>query len=195
MKLITDILTYLIEVFGTLFLVMVLLRFLFQLVRADFYNPVSQGIAKITNPVLIPLRRVIPGVFGIDIASLFLALSIQVIIGELIALVGHGIFINPLMMLAAAAIGTLNVCIYIGFGSMLILVVSSFIAPHSTNPVILLAQQLLTPLMRPIQKVIPPMGGLDFSVMIIGIGLVIIQKVVVAIAYSLGGIVTLVIGF
>ena len=195
MKLISDILIYLVEVFGTLALTLVLLRFFFQLVRADFYNPISQGIAKITNPVLIPLRRVIPGVFGIDIASIILALTIQMLVGELTAFFGYGALINPLTMLAAAIVGTLNVCTYIGLGSILILVVSSFIAPQSTHPIILLAQQLLAPLMTPIQKAIPPMGGLDFSVMIIGIGIVVIQKVLLAAATSIGNLVTLVIGF
>lgn len=195
MKLFTDIFVYLLETFGTLFLVLVLLRFLFQLVRADFYNPISQGIARFTNPILIPVRRVIPGLFGIDIASLAVLLCVQVLIAELIALVAYQTSVNVFSVLIVAILGTLNMSLYIGFACILIMVISSFVAPHSTHPIILLARQLLDPLVNPIHKLIPPMGGLDFSVMIIGIGLVVIQKILVAVAASFGGIATLVIGF
>src|SRR3990167_8971822 len=65
-------------VFG-LYILAVLLRFLFQLVRADFYNPISQFLVALTNPLLKPLRRVIPGLFGVDLASLVLLIALQML--------------------------------------------------------------------------------------------------------------------
>jgi len=67
-----EIFTYLIQTVLTLYMMAMLLRFVLQLVRADFYNPVSQFLVKITNPLVIPLRKIIPGLGGLDIASLLL---------------------------------------------------------------------------------------------------------------------------
>ena len=76
----SDVGLLLVNAIGSLVLLVILLRFLLQLVRADFYNPISQFIVKFTNPLLIPLRRIIPGFGGLDIASLLLAYLAQVII-------------------------------------------------------------------------------------------------------------------
>ena len=72
-----EIFIYLLQTFLSLYLVAMLLRFLLQLVRADFYNPISQFLVKITNPLVIPLRKIVPGFGGLDVASLLLALLLQ----------------------------------------------------------------------------------------------------------------------
>ena len=185
MNTIADILTFILESLGSVFLIFVVLRFLLQLARADFYNPFSQAVVKITNPVLIPMRRVIPGLFGIDIAAIILAILVQTIIAEATALIIAQQFINPLIVLPWALVGTLKLTTYIFFISILVVVVSSFIAPQSRHPAIVLAHQIIAPLTAPIQKMLPPMGGLDFSVFFVGMGLVIVQKILDAVAYSL----------
>jgi len=164
-------LIFIIENLAAAFLFLVVLRFFLQLVRADFYNPFSQGIVKITNPALIPLRRIIPGVFGIDFASILLALIVQFVIGELLFFLVTQSFYNPLLTLLFAVLGTLKLTIYASIGIILVLVVSSFVAPFSQHPIILLSRQLLEPIMRPIQRILPPMGGLDLSVFFIGLGI------------------------
>lgn len=190
-----DILFYIVDTLGTLFLVFVLLRFFLQLARADFYNPFSQAIVKITNPVLIPLRRLIPGAFGVDIASIFLALAVQMIVGELIYFIYSGGFFNPLSLFIWAILGTLNLVTYIGFAAGIILVISSFIAPFSQHPIITLAKQLMEPLIEPVRKIIPAVGGLDFSVMFVFMGIVIAQKILSATAMNAGLLPKLVIGY
>lgn len=190
-----DIIIFLISSIGSFFLVVVLLRFLMQLARADFYNPLSQAIVKITNPILMPLRRMIPGLFGIDLASIFLALAVQFIIGESIYFVLFQTIFNPALMLFWGVLGCLNVLIYIAFACILILVVSSFIAPFSQHPAIILARQLLDPVLKPLQRLIPPMGGLDLSVMALGILLVVIQKLLYAMAISSNLAPQLIIGY
>jgi len=186
MTLFADILTYITQTLGALYLALIILRFFLQLARADFYNPFSQAIVKLTNPALIPLRRIIPGVFGIDIAAMVLAIVLQVLLGELnFFIVTHGLY-NPLPVVIFAILGTLKIATYIGFVVIIVLVISSFLAPHSAHPVILLSRQLIEPLTRPIHKLIPPMGGLDFSVLFIGMGIVIIQKLLDATAAGMG---------
>lgn len=195
MDTLANIVVFIIESLGTLFLLFVILRFFLQLARADFYNPFSQAIVKVTNPILIPLRRVIPGIFGIDLASVCLAILVQFIIGEAIALVLTHTLFNPLTLLVFAILGTLKVATYILIGCILVMVVTSFVAPHSSHPAILLARQLVDPLTRPIQKFIPPAGGLDFSVFFVGMGIYIVQMVLDGIAASVGLLPILVIGF
>lgn len=186
MNLVADIITYITQTLGGLLLGAVILRFFLQIARADFYNPFSQGIVKVTNPLLKPLRRVIPGVWGIDIAAIVLALLIQFVLGEFNFFVMTQQLANPLYALLFGLLGTLKLVTFMLFGVCIILVVSSFVAPYSSHPIILLSRQLLEPLMNPIHRLIPPMGGLDFSILFIFIGNTVIQKVLDAVAFSYG---------
>lgn len=185
MTLFADIFTYITQTIGALYLGAVILRFFLQLARADFYNQISQAIVKITNPTLIPMRRAIPGVFGIDIASILLVILLQFILGEINFFVVTGQFYNPLSALIFGILGILKLTTWLVFITIIIMVISSFVAPYSSHPIILLARQLLEPLMRPIQRLIPPMGGLDFSVLFIGMGNVVLQKILDATAYGM----------
>ena len=177
MNLFADIITYISQTLGGLYIAVIILRFWLQLARADFYNPFSQAVVKLTNPLLIPLRRIIPGVFGIDIASLLLALMVQLAIGELNFFVVTYELYNPLSALLFGLLGTLKIATYLTFGLIIVMVVSSFVAPYSNHPVIMLSRQLIDPLAAPLRRLIPPAGGLDFSVLFISIGLVVVQKI------------------
>ena len=154
---------FLIQTLGSLYLMIVLLRFLLQLVRADFYNPVSQGISKATNPLLLPLRRVIPGFYGIDFASLALAILLQWVAGQLIYLFQGGGLLNPLWILPMSIIGILKMLVDIYFWGMLIYIIASWIAPFSRNPALDLLRQLIEPAMAPFRKLIPPLGPIDLT--------------------------------
>ena len=144
-----------------LYLLLVVLRFLLQLVRADFYNPISQFIVKATNPPLLPLRKIIPGWGGVDISSLVLALLIQAIAIVLILLL-NGIQ-PPLQVALWAGIGIISLLLKIFFWGLLITVIASWIAPNSYNPALILINQILEPAIKPIRKILPDMGGIDIS--------------------------------
>jgi YggT family protein len=160
-----DILITILLIASTFYLTIVLLRFLLQLARADFYNPISQFTVKITNPLLRPVRKFVPGWGGIDGASLVLAIIIQAITFFLIlvALNGGIPAINPLVLLTWAVLGVLDLVVKIYFWSVIAVVVVSWIAPGSSHPAIQLVSQITEPIMRPVRNVIPSMGGLDFS--------------------------------
>jgi len=164
----------LVNAIGSLVLLIVMLRFLLQLVRADFYNPISQMIVKFTNPMLIPLRRVIPGFGGIDVASLVLAFAVQYVIAVLVLLVAGASAIPFVALIGWTAVGLLKLITGIYFWGMLIMVIASWVAPNSYNPALILINQILEPVIRPIRNKMPDMGGLDLSplVMILGIQLV-----------------------
>ncbi|WP_331344998.1 YggT family protein [Cellvibrio sp. UBA7661] len=162
----------------SLFLLIVILRFLLQLVRADFYNPVSQAIVKVTAPFLKPLRKVIPGFLGIDMASVVLILLVQLLATFILATIlgAPGIIANPLPLIAWGFVGALTIISGIFFWCMIISIIGSFIAPMSHNPLLVLANQIINPLCAPIRKVLPPLGGvIDLSPIIILLGLQIVD--------------------
>ena len=156
-------------VFG-LYILAVVLRFLLQIVRADFYNPLAQAIVTITNPPLRPLRRVIPALGTLDTSSLVLMLVLQMVSTLLVCLLTG--FAPNLVGLLITAIGELaEKAVYVFMFAIFIQVVASWFAPGTNNPVLSVIDSLTRPIMRPARRLIPPMGGLDLSPMIAIVGL------------------------
>lgn len=177
-----DIGNLLIGTLASLYLAAIVLRFLFQLVRADFYNPVSQAVVKATNPLLMPLRKVIPGVFGFDIASVVLAILFHAVIIVILGLINGVQIFNPLILLAWSSVGILSLVAGIFFWGMLIMIIVSWVAPQSHNPLILLLRQLIDPIMSPFRRILPPMGGLDLSPILAFLSIKVVQIIIAAAA-------------
>lgn len=176
----------LLQTLGSFYLIIIVLRFLLQVSRADFYNPISQFAIKATNPLLIPLRRIIPGVFGIDMASILLAFITHYLVIQLSALLLGAGLINPLSVAAWSLIGLLSLTINLFFWGLIIMVVFSWIAPQSRHPALMLLMQILEPLLAPLRKLIPPMGGMDFTPIFAFLALNILQILVKSLAASAG---------
>src|SRR3989344_3704734 len=160
-------------VFG-LYILAVLLRFLFQLVRADFYNPISQFLVALTNPLLKPLRRIIPGFFGIDLASLVLLLALQLL--EVYALSWiNGLTPVMLPLVLAAVVTLVRLTLY--FYAVLLRVILSWFMPYGMRhkPAGDLLVSLTEPLMRPARRLIPAVGGLDLSPIVVLVALQLLQ--------------------
>jgi YggT family protein len=164
---------------GSIYLLALLLRFLLQAARADFYNPVTQAIVKLTSPLLNPLRRVIPGYRGFDFASLVLALIVSSIATALMILASGFSLINFGTIISWCFVGLLAFILNIYFWSLVVSVVASFIAPFSTHPALLLIHQLLDPLYSRVRRIIPAMGGLDFSPLFMFLGIQILEILVI----------------
>ncbi|MGX5200845.1 YggT family protein [Aliikangiella sp. IMCC44632] len=144
----------------------ILLRFLLQYFRADFYNPLSQFVIKATDPLIKPLRRVIPGFAGIDFSTLVLAWLVTCAKIFLIQLIsGMGIS-NPVTALLYSLIDMLSALI--GLYIILIIgnVIISWVSPGGYNPLASVIQQLTEPFLAKFRALLPPMGGLDLSPMI-----------------------------
>ncbi len=170
----TNPIIFLIQTLFGLYILAVLLRFLLQLVRADFYNPISQFLVKATNPPLKLFRRIIPGLGGIDLASLVLAWLLKGIEILLIVLVS-GSAVNLLLPLLWAIPELIELVINIFFFGILIQVILSWVSPGNYNPATALLYSLTAPVMRPAQKLLPPMGGLDLSPMLVMIALILLK--------------------
>ncbi|MEJ5061153.1 MULTISPECIES: YggT family protein [unclassified Pseudomonas] len=166
---------FVIQTLGSLYLLIVLLRFILQLVRANFYNPLCQFAVKATQPLLKPLRRVIPSMFGLDMSSLVLALIVQMALFAVILLLS-GYSVDVLFLVPWALIGIFALFLKILFWAMIISVILSWVAPGSHNPGAELVQQITEPVLAPFRRIIPNLGGLDISPIFAFIALQLLQS-------------------
>ncbi|MEE4245170.1 MAG: YggT family protein [Kangiellaceae bacterium] len=151
-----------------LYIMAVLLRFFMQYFRTDFYNPFAQSIVKLTNPVLVPLRKLIPGFSGIDMASLVFALLLTIITVILTTQISSFLSTsNILPFLGLMVLRLLSTSIDLFFYLVIGRIILSFVmmgqGGYQSNPIFDLVMQLTQPLMAPFQKIIPPVGMIDFS--------------------------------
>ena len=175
MNALSEIFGYLVQTLLSLYLLTMLLRFVLQLVRADFYNPICQFLVKVTNPLVIPLRRVLPGFGGLDMASLVLALLLQ-LAGIVALLLINGLGLpNILLLLLWSVIGLIGLLVNIYFFALLAMIILSWVAPGSNHPAIYLLHQITEPVMAPFRKALPAMGGMDFSPILVFILINVLQ--------------------
>ncbi|KPY31701.1 YGGT family protein [Pseudomonas syringae pv. primulae] len=154
---------YVLQTLGSLYLMLILLRFVLQLVRANFYNPLSQFIVKATQPLLKPLRRIIPSIFGLDMSSLVLAIIVQMILMALTLLLMFGTTGDPLHLLLWSIISVTALFLKIFFFALIASVILSWVAPGSNNPGAELVNQICEPALAPFRRIVPNLGGLDIS--------------------------------
>ena len=175
---VTEISIYLIQYLFGFYAALALLRFLLQLSQANFYNPVSQFIVKATEPVLSPLRKLLPPFKNIDSASLLLSISVLVGAIELTVFIAGLGFIPPLNALAWAAIGIFSMLLNIYFFGLFAAIIISWVMPYNQHPAIALIWQLLDPVMAPLRKILPALGGIDLSPIVIFLLINVLQIVV-----------------
>jgi len=170
---------YLIDTVFGLYLLFIMLRFLLQLARANFYNPLSQFLVKATNPLLLPLRRVVPGLFGIDMASVVLLFAVQ-ILALILTHMAAGIathFPGVLVMAVGELIALALNCYLI---SILVQIILSWVGPAGRHPISEVLYSLNEPVLGPARRVLPAMGGLDFSPLVVVILIQLAKILVVA---------------
>ena len=172
-----EIFRYLVQTVCALYLFAVLLRLLLQLARADFYNPLSQFVVKLTTPVLRPLRRVIPGAWGLDLSSLLLAWLLTAIeLGLMAGLLS--IDFNPLAPVAWAMPELIGLVLNIFLFAVIIQAVLSWVNPGRYSPASAVLDSLTAPLLRPLRRLVPPISGLDLTPMAAAIGLVLAKMLI-----------------
>ena len=167
---------FLINIVFGLYLLTLILRFMLQQIRADFYNPISRLIVKITDPALRPLRKYVPGYLGIDCSLILLLFFVQGMELCLIALMlirDLPAFSGLLVLIPAHLLQT---AIYIYLFIILAQIIISWINPTAYNPIIVIMYQLSDPVLRPLRKILPPAGGFDWTPMII---LIIINLILI----------------
>lgn len=170
--------------FGAL-VALVVLRVLLQLVRANFYNPVCQFLYKATNPVLMPLRKLIPAWRNLDVAAVLLAWLLSAIkLVLLYSLVGQRLGLAGLALMAFADLVDFVLMLYLGL--ILVQVLLSFISVERSNPIVPLVFQLTEPVLGPIRKRMPSLGGIDFSPMLAWLVIMLARVLLVEPVFDLG---------
>lgn len=159
-------LTFLAKTVIDLYVMVLLLRIWMQWVHSDFYNPLSQFVVKITQPIVGPLRRIIPSLGPIDSASLLLAFLLMTIKYPLLVLIQSGSMSVSLYNLLFGVISLVKAAGYLIFWVMIIRALMSWVS-QGRSPMDYLLHQLTEPLMAPIRRILPAMGGIDFSAMVV----------------------------
>ena len=152
-------------------------RFLLQACQADFYNPISQGIVKATDPILRPLRTVLPGYRNLDLASLAGAWATAALMHFVLGLIAGSIGSGPVQLMAGSLLHVLLRFLDLFWWSILIVIIASFVAQGRYHPALQLLQQITEPILAPARRIIPPMGGLDLSPILVILLLGILQRV------------------
>jgi YggT family protein len=177
--------TYLVQTLGSFFLTLVILRFLLQLVKADFYNPISLFIVNATQLVSSPIRALLPPFRSFDVASLVLAIFIQWMIIQLTYTIDNLGVVNFFIAISWGFVGVLSVILNIYMYGLLATIIISWIAPQSQHPAITLINQIIYPAMEPFRKIIPSLGMIDLSPMLFFIVLNVIDYFIYGIATEL----------
>ena len=173
----TEIALYLIRNLGALLLFVVILRGVLHASRVNFYNPLSQMIVKLTNPLLTPLRGALPATGRIDWAVWVLAVLLQSMILMGIAWIAGERWAIPgfATILLWGVIGVIALLVNLYFFILIAMIVVSWIAPGSRHPAIELIWQISEPVMAPFRSLLPNMGGIDFSPILVFIGINVVQ--------------------
>jgi YggT family protein len=170
---------FLLQTLFGLYILAVMLRFLLQWVRADFYNPLVQFLVRVTNPLLVPLRRFIPGLMGLDMAAVVLMLGLQIIELLLVrVLIGYSANLPGLVVLAVAELVGLLINVF--FWGVIIQAILSWINPDPRHPIMVLLYQLTEPVLRPARGILPPISGLDLSPILVLVALQLVKLILVA---------------
>lgn len=173
---------FLISVAFGFYILVMMLRFLLQTVRADFHNPLSQFVVRLTSPVLRPVRRLIPGMGGIDIAAVVVLLALQLL--EL-ALV-HGLTgqtTHPLVLLVLAIGSLITLVLWIFIIAIIVQAILSWVQPGAYNPITALLHQITEPALGPFRRIVPMVSGIDLSPLA---ALVVLNLILMAVPYLQG---------
>lgn len=194
MAALNEITAFLVETAASLYLILVVLRGMLQAAKADFYNPISQFVVRVTNPPLRVLHRVIPTRGRFDAGVLVLALAVQAVaIVTTLLLAGFAIP-GLLTVLIWCLIGVTGLIVNTYLIALIVMIVVSWVAPGTRHPAVLLVYQIAEPVMAPVRSILPSAGGLDFSPILVFIAINVIQIALRHMAAAAGLPLQLVIG-
>jgi YggT family protein len=162
--------SFLIETIIHLYLVVVLLRILLEAVKADFYNPVCQVLIKLTDPLIRPLSKLLPPLGRINLAAVVVLYVIQ-LVGLLILAAIGGFQIDPLLLTLLAILRLVRMLLVLYLVLIIAGVLLSWIGQGFRHPIVPLIFQLTDPVLAPIRRVLPPLGGFDLSPLVALIGI------------------------
>ena len=183
----TDIGMTIIQPLFSLAMLFIAVRFLAQLCGVSGYNPISMTLRRVTNVIVLPLSRLLPSGNRFSPGALFALILIQVVfIALMFGLMGQLDDFNVLQAFIWSVLGAAGLLVSVIFYSVIAMIVVSFLAPQSSHPAVEFIWELTEPVMAPLRQVLPPMGGLDFSPIILFIALNVIRVLLGHMAVAVG---------
>jgi len=175
----TQALYFILRTLTQLYLLLLLLRFWLPMLRADFRNPVAQGVLRLTSPLVIPLRRFIPPIGRIDTSTVLVAFGIEyLLILVLLMLTGTSASITTIALTAIIDLAILSLNMF--FFVVLLRIILSWVAPHNYNPVMAMLGTIAEPVLSPFRRLVRPIGGIDispiFAIVLLQAGVIILQS-------------------
>jgi len=168
-------LIFIISTLSQLYLLVLLLRFWLPWLRADFGNPIAHGILRLTSPLVIPVRRVIPPIDRLDTATMLVAFGLQyLVIFVILAIDGRAAGIAPVAVTSLIELILLSLRLFTF--AIFVHIILSWVAPGTYNPATALISMLVQPLLQPFRKWLPPLGGLDLSPLVV---IILLQALVI----------------
>jgi YggT family protein len=186
MSAVNEITTLLLNTVISLGIAVFLLRMILQLVKADYYNPISQFIVKFTNPMVLPLRKFIPSIGKVDTSSLLLAILVQAIGIAILFQIYGGSLPNLLQLLMWSLIGVVSALLNLYFFAIIGNIIMSWVSQGGDHPAARLLNQITEPVMAPFRKLLPNMGGLDLSPILVFLVINVLEVMLRHIAASAG---------
>ncbi|MEO8465845.1 MAG: YggT family protein [Gammaproteobacteria bacterium] len=174
----TSALIFLIRTIADLYLLMFLLRFILQWVRASYANPLSQLVQRVTSPLVVPARRVLPSVAGLDIPTLVVLIVLEGLVTFLLLAIAHyPLSIPGLLVLIALRLVSLTLWFY--SMALFVYVLLSWFGDRGGGPMGSVLAEIVEPLLRPVRRVVPPIAGLDLSPLLV---MLVCQAGIIALA-------------
>ncbi|MGP8033782.1 MAG: YggT family protein [Steroidobacteraceae bacterium] len=155
--------TYILDALLSLALFVVMARLLLQLTRADFRNPLAQAIVQLTNPLIVPMRRVLPPIGKVDTASVVAVLVVAAVDVATVSVLHGAGWPEPIIWLDALLLELVHMLLSIYLYAIILYALLSMIAPGGYSPLQSMLTSLCEPVLRPIRRIIPPIAGLDLS--------------------------------
>jgi YggT family protein len=169
-------LIFLITTLADLYLLTFLLRFIMQWVRVSHYNPLSQFVFKVTSPLVVPARRVLPSVGGLDTPTLAVLIALEILV-TFVVLQLAGLSLTVPQLLLYSLLRLIALALWFYTGALFVYVLLSWFGDRSGNPMAELLSELVEPLLRPVRRVLPPIGGLDLSPLVV---IILVRVVMIA---------------
>ena len=188
-----EVTTLIVHTLCGLYLTVVLLRLLLQLVQADYYNPITQAVVRLSQPLVKPVSRLLPTIAHFNTATLLVAVALQTLFTAIL-MVMHGASAPAPALSLWGLLGALSLSLDIVFVALIISVIGGWLAPMSRNPLLLLCQQLIEPCLLPWRRWLGSLGGLDFSPLVVFLIINVLQIAINRWARGLGVDAAIVIG-
>ena len=174
-------LQYLVDTLLTMYLYVLILRFVMQLSRADFRNQIAHAVLIVTNPVIMPLRRILPPIGKVDTSSVVAILVFTVLVVLATPLILHGVLLDPLTLTRWSLITVIRSFITFYTVAIFLYIILGWVIPPGYSPPMALLASICEPVLRPVRRLIPPIGGIDFSPLWVGLAFGVILRLLPAV--------------